>query len=105
MVPPLALALAALGALVVAQLAGALHPRPTGATPVRVSLVPAYEPCTSPNRTHGPPLAFPSCSPPVQTSDFLTVGTPDANGAARELDRVPRASRLSAQRRVCPPSY
>ena len=43
-------------------------------------LVPAYEPCTAPNRTHGPPLAFPSCAPPEQTSN-LTVGTPDANGA------------------------
>jgi hypothetical protein len=46
-----------------------------------VSLVTAYEPCTAPNRTHGPPLAFPSCNPPAQASDFLTVGTPDANGA------------------------
>jgi hypothetical protein len=27
-------------------------------------------------------LAFPSCNPPVQTSNSLTVGTPDANGAA-----------------------
>src|SRR5207249_2463176 len=24
---------------------------------------------------------FPSCSPPVQSSNFITVGTPDANGA------------------------
>ena len=29
-----------------------------------ISLVPAYQPCTSPNRTHGPPLAFRSCNPP-----------------------------------------
>ena len=78
-VTPLALAL---GLLVVTQIAGATHVRPKGATPLRVSLVPAYEPCTSPNRTHGPPLAFPSCSPPMQSSNFLTVGTPDANGAA-----------------------
>jgi hypothetical protein len=76
------LALAAAGTMVTAQLAGALHPRPKGASPIQVSVVPAYEPCTSPNRTHGPPLAFPSCTPPVQTSDYLTVGTPDANGAA-----------------------
>jgi hypothetical protein len=78
---PLALAAGALGVMLVAQIAGASHVRPRGATPSRISLVPAYKPCTSPNRTHGPPLAFPSCSPPVQTSDFLTVGTPDANGA------------------------
>jgi hypothetical protein len=30
--------------------------------------------------THGAPLAVPSCSPPRQTSDYLTVGTPDSNG-------------------------
>ena len=28
------------------------------------------------------PLAFRSCNPPVQSSNFLTVGTRDANGAA-----------------------
>jgi spore coat protein A, manganese oxidase len=55
-------------------------PRPKSATPVTTSLVPAYEPCESPNREHGPPLAFPSCGPPVQASDHLTVGSPDANG-------------------------
>jgi hypothetical protein len=55
-------------------------PRPKGATPVQVSLVPAYRPCTSPNRTHGPPLAFGSCNPPNEASGFATVGTPDANG-------------------------
>ena len=60
----------------------ATHPRPKGATPFRVSLVPAYNTCTAPNRTHGPPLAFPSCNPPQQASSYLTVGTPDANGAA-----------------------
>ena len=46
---------------------------------MQVSLVPAYQACTSPNRTHGTPLAFGSCSPPTQASDLLTVGTPDAN--------------------------
>jgi hypothetical protein len=75
------LVLAALAVLVSAQLALASHPRPKGATPIRVSLVPAFKQCTAPNRTHGAPLAFPSCSPPVETSSFLTIGTPDANGA------------------------
>jgi predicted acyl esterase len=55
------------------------YPRPRGATPFRVSLVPAFEQCTAPNRNHGAPLAFPSCSPPNPASDQLTVGTPDAN--------------------------
>lgn len=74
-------ACAAIGAMLLAQLAGASHPRPQSATPIQVSLVTAYEECTAPNRTHGPPLAFRSCSPPVQTSHHLTVGTPDANSA------------------------
>jgi hypothetical protein len=60
------------------------YPRPKGATPLRVSLVPAFQACTAANRTHGAPLAFGSCAPPVQASAQLTVGTPDApgNGAA-----------------------
>ena len=81
MVLPLALAVGALGLMVVSQLASASHVRPKGASPLRASLVPAFKACTAPNRTHGAPLAFPSCNPPVQTSNFLTVGSPDANGA------------------------
>jgi dipeptidyl aminopeptidase/acylaminoacyl peptidase len=46
----------------------------------RFYLVPAYQQCTSPNRTHGPGLEHPSCNPPVQASPLLTAGTPDANG-------------------------
>lgn len=61
------------------------YPRPKGATPFRASLVPAYIACASPNRTHGPPLAFASCSPPQQRSAVLTTGTPDANGAAANM--------------------
>ena len=79
---PLALAATALTMLLVAQVASATHPRPKFASPVVVPLVPAYQACTAPNRQHGPPLGFPSCNPPVQTSGKLTVGTPDANGAA-----------------------
>jgi glucose/arabinose dehydrogenase len=57
------------------------YARPRGATPLRASLVPAYNACTSANRTHGAPLGFGSCAPPVRQSGFLTVGTPDSNGA------------------------
>ena len=57
------------------------YPRPKGATPLRQPLVLAYAQCTSPNRTHGPPLASPSCNPPVRASSYLTIGSPDANGA------------------------
>ena len=81
MVLPLVLALGALGLMVVSQVASATHVRPKGATPLRASLVPSFKACATPNRTHGAPLAFPSCNPPVQTSNFLTVGSPDANGA------------------------
>jgi hypothetical protein len=58
------------------------YARPKSATPVQVSLVPAYEACASPNREHGPPLAQPSCNPPQPSSPAVTVGTPDANGVA-----------------------
>ena len=78
---PLGLASGVIGLLVLASLATASHPRPIGASPIRVPLVPAYNACTAPNRMHGPPLAFSSCNPPGQASSFLTVGTPDANGA------------------------
>jgi Tol biopolymer transport system component len=54
------------------------YPRPKGATPFYGSLTIAYEPCTAPDRTHGPPLAYGSCSSPQMTSDYLTVGTGDS---------------------------
>jgi hypothetical protein len=85
MVLPLALAVGALGLMAVSQLASGSHVRPKGASPLRASLVPAYKLCgpggTTPNRTHGGPLVFPSCNPPVQTSSSLTIGSPDANSA------------------------
>jgi hypothetical protein len=81
MVLPLALAIGALGLMAVSQVASGSHVRPKGASPLRASLVPSYKACGTPNRTHGAPLAFPSCNPPVQSSSFLTLGSPDANGA------------------------
>jgi hypothetical protein len=72
----------ALVCLLTAASAQATHPRPKGATPTRMSLVPAYSACAAPNRTHGPPLAFASCNPPAQTSTQATLGTPDAFGGA-----------------------
>jgi hypothetical protein len=54
--------------------------RPQSAAAVQVPLVPAFEQCIAPDREHGPPLAFPSCSSPTQGSAQLTVGTPDVNG-------------------------
>jgi hypothetical protein len=57
------------------------YPRPLAASPLLVSLVPAYSKCIAPNRTHGPPLASPSCNPPSAVSGQATMGTSDANGA------------------------
>ena len=50
------------------------YARPKGAQVVRLPLVPAYKQCQTSDRQHGPPLAFPSCSSPAGTSNFLTVG-------------------------------
>ena len=61
------------------------YPRPKGASPLRGSMVVAYDACTSADRMHGPPLASPSCSDPTPTSDHLTVGTADSNGRATEF--------------------
>ena len=56
------------------------YPRPQGATPFRVSLVPVYDECTQANTSHSAPFAFGACNPPTLASDWVTVGTPDANG-------------------------
>lgn len=55
------------------------YARPKGATPTRIALVTANNQCTAPNRTHGAPLAFPSCAPAQLSSGQLTVGTGDSN--------------------------
>ena len=74
--------IAALGTLLVsAQLSSATHVRPKGASPFLAPLVIAYKACTTPNSNHNGGVPGPSCVPPVQESNFLQVGTPDANGA------------------------
>jgi dipeptidyl aminopeptidase/acylaminoacyl peptidase len=74
------------------------YARPKGATPLRVSLVPAYRPCTAPDKTHGAPLAFPSCTPSAYLNSNLTIGVGDGAplpaksiGSVR-LDLVPGTS-------------
>ncbi len=74
---------------------GAGYVRPKGASPLRLSLVPAYAPCTAPNRVHGPPLASGSCSPPAMESPTLTVGTPDANGVPARSTAFARLTTLA----------
>jgi hypothetical protein len=74
---------------VYASVDNGIYPRSKGATPFSVPLVIAYRDCTSANTVHGAPLANPSCTPPVPTSDWLRVGTPDSNGAgARSIGFV-----------------
>jgi hypothetical protein len=58
------------------------YARPKTATPNSIRLVPAFKQCTSGNASHGAPLSVASCSPPQQSSDYLTVGTPDVNNQA-----------------------
>jgi hypothetical protein len=64
------------------------YPRPRGATPIRVSLVPAYTQCPAGtgNRQHGPPFSVLSCNPAAQESGFLTIGTTDANGKTANMN-------------------
>jgi len=64
-----ALAFVASGAL-------ATHDHPTGASPLRVPLVPAFKACdpSSANSTHGAPLNFQSCNPPDLVSTTVRTG-------------------------------
>jgi hypothetical protein len=64
------------------------YPRPKGASPLRVSLVPAFKECTDANTTHGAPLESPACGPPVQESGHLTIGTPDAPSNSKSANSI-----------------
>ncbi len=50
-------------------------PRPGGATPLRVPLVPVYAQCTNANSEHVAPLSSPSCTPPAPLSSLLTTSS------------------------------
>ena len=67
----LALALSAVGVMTMASAANASPPAAFGSTKDHTSFVPAFDECTTSNRFHGPPLAGPSCNPPVTTSEAL----------------------------------
>jgi len=56
--------------------------RPAAGSPMFLPLVPAYKDCVTPDRQHAAPLDFLSCSAPALRSDYLTMGTIDANGKA-----------------------
>ena len=69
------------------------YARPRGATPLRVPLVPAFDACAAaepqPRRAARVRLVRAARR---RSSSQLTVGTPDANGKAGELDRLRAAS-------------
>jgi len=83
-----ALSAGCLVALLTASSALAVHARPKSATPLTIKLVPAFDECTTPTpgMFHGLPLNLPSCSPPTETSSYLTARDPTRaipfNGAA-----------------------
>jgi hypothetical protein len=73
------------------------YPRPKGATPMRVPLVPALKPCTSPNSTHGAPLSHGSCTPPVPEATSAFIGIGDGNPApAKSIGSVRLAALVGA---------
>jgi DNA-binding beta-propeller fold protein YncE len=82
------------------------YPRPLAAPDVRVSLVPAFAPCTSPDRRHGPPLDAPSCSGPRLVSAQVVPGArfagsvriaAQAGNASTTADEADVAIRLDVQ--------
>jgi hypothetical protein len=60
----------------------ATHATPVGASPSRVSLVPAFAQCTASNSTHGPPYSLSSCNPPQLRSTTVGFG-PNSIGFVR----------------------
>jgi uncharacterized repeat protein (TIGR01451 family) len=65
------------------------YPRPGGASPLRVPLVPEFQQCVTPtNARHVLPLDLGSCSPPQLRSSQLTTGYGSGSGYAR-LDVIP----------------
>jgi uncharacterized protein len=63
-------------------------PRPGGATPLRVPLVPAFASCTSPNSQHVPPLSAASCTPAALESSLLTTSSTGKGSGFLRLDAV-----------------
>jgi hypothetical protein len=96
---------------VTAACTGGGYARPKGASPVNIRLVPAFNQCTTGNASHGPPLAQPSCSPPTESSSYLTLRAPDrfapytgaANGSGLLVLKVTCMSTPPAENGDSPP--
>jgi hypothetical protein len=65
------------------------YPRPGGATPLRVALVPEFRSCTNPNSTHASPLRYPSCTAPALQSSLLTTSTVGRGSAFASFAVIP----------------
>jgi hypothetical protein len=65
------------------------YPRPGGASPVSVPLVPAYAQCTAPDVSHVAPLDSPSCSSPALQSSMLTTSSTGAGSGDVKLTVMP----------------
>ncbi len=62
------------------------YPRPGGATPLRVPLVPELAACTAPNSSHSAPLDAPSCTPPRPASSLVTISSVGRGAGSARLD-------------------
>jgi 6-phosphogluconolactonase (cycloisomerase 2 family) len=58
------------------------YARPASGVKTTTSLVPAFAPCTAPDRVHGPPLDSPSCSRPRLMSPHVVMGS-QSTGSVR----------------------
>jgi plastocyanin len=66
-----------------------LYPRPGSASPLRVSLVPEYRQCTTPNSTHVTPLNLASCNPAQEQSALLTTAPPGSGSGFVKMTSLP----------------
>jgi hypothetical protein len=66
-----------------------LYPRPGGASPLRVPLVPAFAECTASNSRHIAPLDLPSCSSPSLQSPLLKTSTVGRGVATARFNVMP----------------
>jgi predicted acyl esterase len=65
------------------------YPRPGGATPLLVPLVPEFAQCTSPDSNHVAPLSVASCSSPALESSLLTTSSIGRGSGSVRLDVMP----------------
>ena len=65
------------------------YPRPGGASPFNVPLVPAFAACTAPDVSHVAPLDAGSCSSPSLESSILTTSSTGAGSGSAKLRVIP----------------